>query len=150
MYTVYTDGGAKPNPGLCGSGVVIYKDNTILFEGSYAWGKGTNNVAEWNAIVKAIEKLNELGIQRACIYSDSQLVLKQISGEYKIKNQRLLSIYTHFKSLHQRLNLNITFLKVAAHSGVEGNEKADSLATLARSTQKTNEFIYILKPALDE
>lgn len=142
-YKIYTDGGSRPNPGPCGWGVVIYENDFLLFEGSYGGGVGTNNIAEWNALLTAVQKMAELGLQKATIYTDSNLVLKQAKGEYKIKNRSLQNIFQKYTSFVKNHQLNLTLKKVAAHTGIEGNEVADRLATKGLQEQKVSEFLQI-------
>ena len=142
-YKIYTDGGSRPNPGPCGWGVVIYENDFIIFEGSYGGGMGTNNIAEWNALLTSVKKMVELGIQKATIYTDSNLCLKQANGEYKIKNPLLRGIYRQYTSFIENHHLDLNLEKVAAHSGIEGNEIADTLATKGLQEQKISEVLQI-------
>lgn len=146
-YHIYTDGGARPNPGPCGWGVAAYNDQgATVFEGSYGGGNGTNNIAEWKALISALGFLREVRAKDdAIIYLDSELVLKQLSGEYRIKNPVLRVLFTEVKGLLAELDTKIRYEKVIAHSGVVGNDRADSLATLGVLTQNTLEEIFIIR-----
>lgn len=87
--TIYTDGGCYPNPGKMGIGVVIYKDETILKKISKNLGKGTNNIAEYEALVHGLEEALKLGATTVNIFSDSDLMVNQIKGNYKVKPEHL-------------------------------------------------------------
>ena len=92
--TIYTDGAARGNPGPAAIGVII-KDETgnIIATISKRLGPTTNNQAEYRAIVAALEKALTLGARHVVVKSDSELVVKQINGLYKIKNAALRPLY---------------------------------------------------------
>lgn len=90
----YTDGGARGNPGPAASGVVIKDETgkTIASFGVYL-GIQTNNVAEYSALVSALEKAKELGATEVECILDSELVVKQMRGEYKVKEPGLQKLF---------------------------------------------------------
>jgi ribonuclease HI len=92
--TIYTDGAARGNPGPAAIGVII-KDETgnIAATISHCLGATTNNQAEYRAIIAGLEKALTLGARRVALKSDSELVVKQINGLYKIKNTALRPLY---------------------------------------------------------
>jgi ribonuclease HI/probable phosphoglycerate mutase len=92
--TIYTDGAARGNPGPSAIGVII-KDETgnIIATVSRRLGATTNNQAEYRAIVAALEKALSIGARQVVLKSDSELVVKQINGLYKIKNAALRPLY---------------------------------------------------------
>jgi ribonuclease HI len=95
---VYTDGASRGNPGDAGIAYVVYNDKLeLIYEFSKYIGKTTNNVAEYMALLKALEKVKEFSPERVCFYLDSELVVKQMKGEYKIKNEKLMNIYRKVK-----------------------------------------------------
>lgn len=121
---IHTDGAARGNPGPAGIGVIIRKeDGTILAEISQFIGRATNNVAEYTALITALEKAAALGAEEIEVYTDSELVVKQITGEYRVKNEGLKPLYRQVKELaNQFSNLRI------AHVVRDKNKEADRLA----------------------
>ena len=93
VIKVYTDGGSRGNPGHAAIGVIIVKDKDIIHEYSEYLGVRTNNQAEYTAIIKALEICKELFAGVLHVYSDSQLVVRQLNNMYKIKNKKLFSLY---------------------------------------------------------
>lgn len=90
-YAVYTDGGARGNPGpaACAFVVLNCKNEEVYYAGFFL-GETTNNVAEYSAVLKAIEWLKD---SSAKFFLDSELVVKQLKGEYRIKNLELRKLY---------------------------------------------------------
>lgn len=124
---IYTDGGARGNPGPAGIGVAIYDENRkIIEEHSGFLGIATNNQAEYQAVILALKKAQILGAEELDFYLDSELVVKQLKGEYKVKNKDLASL---FLEIH---NLSINFKKISyTHVRREFNKEADRLANEA-------------------
>jgi ribonuclease HI len=100
MIRTNSDGGARGNPGPGAIGVVIRKDGKIVKEYKSAIGKTTNNVAEYKAVIKALELASKFGQEITC-YLDSELVVKQLRGEYQVKNAKLKSLYNKAKKLER-------------------------------------------------
>lgn len=105
--TIYTDGGARGNPGPAAAGIVILSENNkiLKIEGKYL-GIRTNNQAEYEALINALEIALRLGIQNVTCYLDSELAVKQLKGEYKVKNEgikplkmKAVSLSESFKSI---------------------------------------------------
>jgi ribonuclease HI len=87
---LFTDGGARGNPGPAAAAYVIEsEDGTVLAAHGEAIGVQTNNVAEYRALVAGLEKARELGLAELEVVSDSELLVKQMRGEYKVKNEAL-------------------------------------------------------------
>jgi len=124
---IYTDGGARGNPGPAGIGVVIFnEDQELIEEHSDFLGIATNNQAEYKAVILALKKAQALGAEELHFYLDSELVVRQLRGEYKVKNKDLASL---FLEIH---NLSINFKKISyTHVRRELNEEADRLANEA-------------------
>jgi ribonuclease HI len=125
--TLEFDGGARGNPGPAGIGVVVRaKDGTELVTLGRFIGRATNNVAEYRALITALQKAKELGATRIAIRGDSELVVKQMKGEYRVKNEALRDLYDEAQSL----------LRQFEHASIEHNYRnknalADKLANLA-------------------
>lgn len=126
---IYTDGGSRGNPGPAGIGAVITKNDDTLCEISEFLGSTTNNVAEYTALVKALEKALELGIKNAEVRMDSELIVRQMSGQYRVKNQALIPLFRKAKELVSRFK-NCTIVHVRR----EFNKEADRLANQAMDT----------------
>lgn len=124
---IYTDGGARGNPGPAGIGALILdeKKNKIAEISEYL-GVTTNNQAEYRAVVVAIKKAKQLGAKEIQFYLDSQLVVEQLNGNYKVKNKGLQPL---FVSIY---NDSLSFKKVTySHIPREQNKEADRLANMA-------------------
>ena len=88
--TLFTDGGARGNPGPAAYGYVVEaEDGTVLAAHGEAIGVATNNVAEYKALIAGLEKAIELAVPDVEVVSDSELMVKQMRGEYKVKNEAL-------------------------------------------------------------
>lgn len=127
MVKIFSDGGARGNPGPAGIGAVIYnEDNKILAQISEYLGVTTNNQAEYRALIAALKKAKELGAQKVECYLDSELVVKQLNREYKVKNKDLAPLFLEIHNLSLAFS-NITF----SHVRREYNKEADKLANEA-------------------
>ena len=127
MVKIFSDGGARGNPGPAGIGAVIYnKDDKILAQISEYLGVATNNQAEYKALIAALKKAKELGVEKVECYLDSELVVKQLNHEYKVKNKDLAPL---FLEIH---NLVVSFKSINFfHIRREYNKEADRLANEA-------------------
>ncbi len=123
---VYVDGASSSNPGNAGIGVVVKQDGKIVKELSEYIGIATNNVAEYLALIRGLKTLSELGIKSAIVYSDSELVVKQINGEYTVRSQDLLKLYKEVKKLAERFEKLEIY-----HIERDKNKHADMLAKRA-------------------
>jgi ribonuclease HI len=116
---IYFDGGCSPNPGRMSSCIVICRDNekpqALTMKDL---GQGTNNVAEWSALIWAVIWAKDNGVQKAVIFGDSQLVINQASGLWKINNQLLIDLFKKFKEVSQGLDLE--FCHVSRNSNLAG------------------------------
>lgn len=123
----FSDGGARGNPGPAGIGAVLYNEkNELLEELSFYLGETTNNQAEYRALIMALEKAQVLGATEMECYLDSELVVKQLNREYKVKNQDLAPL---FLKVH---NISLAFKKISFHHVPrEKNSVADGLANRA-------------------
>jgi ribonuclease HI len=121
-YVLHTDGGARGNPGPAAIGIVLKKDGKTIYElGSYI-GKDTNNVAEYKAVIEGLKAAQEKKIKRLTCYIDSELVVKQLKGEYKVKQAHLKFLWTQVKTIEN------SFVKVSyEHVKREKNAEADAL-----------------------
>ncbi|NQU17711.1 MAG: ribonuclease HI family protein [Candidatus Saganbacteria bacterium] len=129
---VFTDGAARGNPGPAGIGVAIKsKDKTIKEVFDYI-GETTNNVAEYTALLRGLEETLILEHKEAHFYSDSELLVKQITGEYRVKNEKLKPLFMNAKLLIKR------FKKFSiSHVRREQNKEADLLANQGIDSRST-------------
>jgi len=120
---LYTDGGARGNPGPAAVGVVITdKSGKVIKEIGKYIGKATNNVAEYKAVIEGLHAAIQNNIDELTCYSDSLLIVKQLSGEYKIKNKALKELWDKIKILETKFK-NISY----HHITRDKNERADFL-----------------------
>jgi len=123
---VFCDGASRGNPGEAGIGVVIRShEKKIILEISDYIGKTTNNVAEYMALIRGLEEALLLGATEATFICDSELLVKQIHGDYKVKNEGLRPLNLHALSLIRKLKK----FKIE-HAYREENKHADELANL--------------------
>jgi probable phosphoglycerate mutase len=133
---IYTDGGARGNPGVSGYGLVIYgEDNAILYQEAKYLGIKTNNEAEYMGLIGALEWLknnkDELNINKLNFHSDSQLLVRQIQGRYKVKAPNLMPLFIKVQQLLNQIALPYHFTDVRR----EFNKLADQLANQAMDRQ---------------
>lgn len=124
----YTDGGARGNPGPAGAGAVLYdaESDELLAEISEYLGEQTNNVAEYEALLMALQRAQELGAESVHCKLDSELIVKQMNGEYRVKNLVLQKYFVKIWNLRQQFQ-SVTF----EHIRRELNKEADKLANRA-------------------
>ena len=126
LYRVEIDGGSWGNPGEAGAGVVITCPDGRREEHTVYLGQATNNVAEYAALLAALQRLAALGAQEAEILTDSQLLARQLSGEYKVRAPHLLPLYRRAMAALSQLRR----VRVQAVPR-EQNRRADALAEQA-------------------
>jgi ribonuclease HI len=124
-YTAFIDGASSGNPGDAGIGIIIYKGKEAVVSESKYIGKQTNNYAEYTALIVLLEMVEKHGIKKIKIFSDSELVVKQMSGEYKIKNEDLRVLAMKAQSYKKKIKFELE------HIRREGNGEADDLAKAA-------------------
>jgi ribonuclease HI len=120
---LYTDGGARGNPGPAAYGYVLEaEDGTVLASHGEHIGSATNNVAEYSGLVAGLRKALELQLPEVEVVSDSELMVKQMRGEYRVKNEALRALFAEAERLARQLG-NVEYRHVKrAH-----NEEADRL-----------------------
>ena len=125
MITAHIDGGARGNPGPAGYGVHIELPDGSIVELHGGLGIATNNVAEYNGLLAALQWAVEHGHRQVSIKADSELLVKQMRGEYKIKNAGLQPLAARARQLVARLD-RVTF----EHVRREKNKDADRLSNV--------------------
>jgi probable phosphoglycerate mutase len=120
---LFTDGGARGNPGPAAYGFVLEsEDGTVLAAEGEAIGTATNNVAEYSGLIAGLQKAVELQVPQVEVVSDSELMVKQMRGEYRVKNEALRELYAEATALARQIG-NVEYRHVRrAH-----NELADKL-----------------------
>jgi ribonuclease HI len=122
-----TDGGARGNPGPAAYGYVLEADDdTVLAAHGETIGVATNNVAEYRALIAGLEKALEVGVTELDVVSDSELMVKQMRGEYKVKNEALRELSLRATRLARELGA-VRYRAVRR----EHNELADRLVNKA-------------------
>ena len=122
-----TDGGSRGNPGPAAFGYVLEaEDGTVLDARGEAIGVATNNVAEYRGLLAGLEAALERGVEEIEVVSDSELLVKQMRGEYKVKNEALRELVANADALARRLS-KVTYTAVRR----EHNELADTLVNEA-------------------
>jgi ribonuclease HI len=120
---LYTDGGSRGNPGPAAYAYVLEaEDGTVLDACGQKIGVATNNVAEYSALVAGLERAVDVGVDVLEVISDSELLVKQMRGEYKVKNRALQGLFLDASRLARRIH-RVTFTAVRR----EHNELADRL-----------------------
>jgi len=135
---VYVDGGARGNPGPAGAGVVICDkaDGQALLERGIYLGRATNNVAEYRGLLAGLEMALTLGAAEAEVFSDSQLMVRQMKGVYRVRNEGLRPLHEEANILAGRLRkFSIT------HVRREKNTQADKLVNMAIDLKRTVECL---------
>ena len=126
-YTLMFDGGSRGNPGLCGCGYAILKDDVVVWEGyKKVSDNNTNNFAEYMGIILGLELAVENNIQTLHIKGDSLLVINQLVGKWKVNSSNLKPLYIAAKALLEKINM-VTL----SHVKRDKNKIADKLANKA-------------------
>ena len=126
--TIYVDGASRGNPGRAGVGIIVYDDrkNIPLKRIKQYLGKTTNNVAEYIALIYGLQEGLIRQAKYLTIYTDSELVVKQMEGSYRVKNELLKILFKQVEHLRE----GFEEVKIK-HIGREGNREADKLANQA-------------------
>jgi len=133
------DGAARGNPGPAAYAYVIARDDHPLVEEAGCLGSATNNVAEYAALVKALARAAELGGRRLVIRSDSELLVKQMNGVYRVKNEQLRDLFDEARELSKQFD-SVAILHVPradnSHADRLCNEALDGQANLLPAASK--------------
>jgi ribonuclease HI len=127
MITAYFDGGARANPGPAGYGVYIVDDGgSMVAELFEPLGTATNNVAEYRGLIAALEWAVERGLKELAVKGDSLLIIEQMRGNYRVKNEGLIPLHQKARTLVSKIG-KVTF----EHVRREQNKDADRLSNVA-------------------
>jgi ribonuclease HI len=101
--TLFADGGSRGNPGPAAGGAVVFAENgDVLAEAGTYLGLATNNVAEWHGLLAGLEAALELGVEDLTVRLDSELVVRQLSGVYRVKHADLIPLHRKAQALLRR------------------------------------------------
>ncbi|OGW32782.1 MAG: hypothetical protein A2X58_10640 [Nitrospirae bacterium GWC2_56_14] len=124
--TIFTDGASRNNPGESGAGISIMQHDLPLEGIARYLGTTTNNIAEYTAAIIGLERAVQLGASKVRLYADSELMVKQLNGQYKVKNEGLKPLHARAKELIARIGcVEIHYIPR------ERNKDADALANKA-------------------
>jgi ribonuclease HI len=128
LLSIHTDGASRGNPGEAAFAYTIARDGMPTVEEAGCLGRITNNQAEYTALVRALEHALRLGPEnRLLVHSDSELMVKQMRGEYKVKNEDLRDLYEQARRLVRQFTGSVTF----KHVRREFNKRTDELCNQA-------------------
>jgi ribonuclease HI len=130
LMIVYTDGACLGNPGPMGAGIVFVDKGKTVKELSIPLGKGTNNRAEYLAVIHALKEAKKLGSTTLVLRSDSSLLVKQLRGEYRIKDPKLRELKAEVDSLLKDITVRFEWVSR------EDNVRADELSKKAAGMKK--------------
>jgi len=124
--TIYTDGASRNNPGEAGAGIYILEDGKPAGKIARYLGATTNNIAEYTAAIIALEHAVQVGASRVTLNADSELLVKQLNGQYKVKNEGLKPLHRRAKELIAQIeSVEVQYIPRAQ------NKEADALANQA-------------------
>jgi ribonuclease HI len=126
--TMHIDGASRGNPGPAAYAVVLARPGKPVVEEANTIGNATNNIAEYTALVEGLQLAAELGVERLSVFSDSELMVKQMRGEYRVKNPELLELYQEAKQLvakFEKLTLTHVRREQNARADAIGNDALD-------------------------
>ncbi len=115
LTKIYCDGGARGNPGPAASAFVVEKEGKVIFKGSKFLGETTNNAAEYQAVILALGWLmtNSEKVSEEIIFVlDSELVVKQLNGIFRVKNENLRNYFFTIKEMETKINFKISYTSV--------------------------------------
>lgn len=133
-FVVHTDGGSRGNPGPAAIGAVIVEAGVVVHTISQTIGPATNNQAEYQAVHAALAWCQQQGATEVLVNADSELIVKQLRGEYKMKNKELAQWYIRIQSLIRQIG-QVAFTVIRR----EQNEAADALVNRALDRQAIGE-----------
>ena len=134
IYEMYFDGCSKGNPGLSGAGAVIYKNGEEIWSNSYfVSDSATNNVAEYFGLIRGLKRAIKMNIRHLIVKGDSQLIIKQMTGQYQVKSESMIELYEISKKMEEEFE-NISY----EHVYRKYNKRADYLSN--EGLLKTKDF----------
>jgi ribonuclease HI len=121
--TIYTDGGARGNPGpAAAAGIILAGDGSVIEEVTEYLGVATNNVAEYKALILTLRRALDLGCKRVGVKMDSELVVKQLNGLYRVKDDKMIPLHAEVRRLLAKFEE-----RTIEHVSRAANKHADKL-----------------------
>lgn len=137
---LYTDGGSRGNPGDSACAYAICDmDNNVVEKSGYYMGTATNNQAEYYGFKKGLERARDLGIDRVTLFSDSQLVVNQMNGFYKVKNQELAPLHQEVSDLADSFE-KVTFVHIPRELNKIADKEVNRILDQHEREEKKNRF----------
>ena len=131
-WTAHVDGAARGNPGPAGVGVVLEDaEGQVVREIAEPLGRTTNNVAEYTAMIRALEEARALGCSRLAVFTDSELMAHQLNGKYAVKAAHLIPLYQRARLLLKQFDA-----ATVTHVRRELNKRADALSNIGADQVK--------------
>jgi ribonuclease HI len=131
--TIYSDGASRNNPGEAGAGIYILEGGKERHRIARYLGQTTNNIAEYTAAILGLEYAVEAGASKVGLLADSELLVKQLNGQYRVKNEGLKPLYQKVKELIAKIgNVEVQYIPRAL------NKEADALANKAIDERMTS------------
>ena len=145
-FSLYFDGCSKGNPGPAGAGAVIYYDNhEIWCDSIFVGNKETNNIAEYSGLILGLNKAIQLDIKNLLVFGDSQLVINQMNGVYKVKSENMKPLYNIAIEKSKYFN-NVVY----SHVYRDDNKRADELSNIGLNKKQNNIFANMGLPKTNE
>ena len=144
VLEIFTDGACSGNPGPAGIGVVISQNGQVIKRISKFIGEATNNLAEYTALIYALQEALVLKASEIKVSTDSELLYHQIKGRYKIKNEKLKNLFDQVQHLSRGFK-RIDFERVPR----EENQEADRLATQAVKKVQKKQATMVTPASID-
>ena len=144
VLEIFTDGACSGNPGPAGIGVVIFQNGQVIKRISKFIGEATNNLAEYTALIYALQEALVLKASEIKVSTDSELLYHQITGRYKIKNEKLKNLFDQVQHLSRGFK-RIDFERVPR----EENQEADRLATQAVKKVQKKQATMVTPASID-
>jgi len=131
-YCMMFDGCSKGNPGPAGAGAVLYANNTEIWaKAIYVGERETNNIAEYTGLILGLNEAVRQNIRTLTVKGDSELIIRQMTGKYKVKSENMLEMYERAKELEKHFD-KIDYFHVYRHL----NSRADALSNEGLAKQR--------------
>ena len=135
--TIYTDGGARGNPGpAAAAGIIVAADGNVVAEMSEYLGIATNNVAEYRALILALSKALEVGCSQIKVCMDSELIVRQLNGHYRVKDAKMIPLHAQARHLLRKFSQ-----AEVVHVRRADNKRADELVNETLDAQRAAQVL---------
>ncbi|MBI4395940.1 MAG: ribonuclease HI family protein [Elusimicrobia bacterium] len=139
VWEAFCDGASRGNPGPAAFGLLISDPGgSVVKEVKQFLGLNTNQVAEYEGLIRALQELLAAGARRARVFTDSEFVVKQVSGEYRVRDERMKVLMARVRELESRFeSLSVLHVRRSTHPH---NKRVDQLANMALDEAKKKSF----------